>query len=138
MASLTQIRTAIVETITGTVSGIQGYETVPESVNLPAFVVIPRATDFNRAMGRGFDGYTFDVIVLVSGADDQLAQTMLDPYVNGFGSSSIRAAIFGTRLGIDVDATVTGMTDYAGTFNVGGIDYVGARLTVDVLTSGTA
>lgn len=138
MASLSAIRTAIVSTITDTVAGIQGYETYPESVNLPAFIVVPRQTDFLKAMGHGFDAYTFDVIVLVSAADDQLAQQALDPFVNGFGDSSIRAAIFGTQLGIDVDASVTAMSDYGGQFTVGAVDYVGARLTVEVLTSGTA
>jgi hypothetical protein len=139
MASMTQIRTGLVSTISAAVTGIQGYDTVPASVNLPAFVVIPRATDFMRAMGRGLDAYTFDVLVLVSAGDDQLAQLALDPFVNGFGSSSIRQAIFNARdLGLGVDASVTGMADYGGQFNVGGIDYIGARLSVEVLTSGTA
>lgn len=139
MASLPQIRTALVSTISAAVAGIQGYDRVPESVNLPAFMVVPRSSDFGKSMGRGFDGYSFDVIVLVSSADDQLAQSALDPYVNGFGSSSIRQAVFnGRTLGIDVDATVTGMSDYGAQYNVGGLDYVGAKLSVDVLTSGTA
>lgn len=139
MASLAAIRTALVSTISSAVSGVSGYDTVPESVNTPAFMVVPRSSDFNRAMGRGFDGYTFDVIVLVSRVDDGLAQDTLDPFINGFGSSSIRAAVFASRdLGIGVDANVTGMSDYGATFTVGSIDYVGARLAVEVLTPGTA
>lgn len=139
MASLTQIRAALSSTITAAVSGIQGYPTVPEVANLPAFVVLPRTADFLGAMGRGADTYSFDVIVLVSRRDDQLAQAELDTFINGFGSSSIRAAIWGTRdLGIGVDATVTGMADYGAQFDVGDLDHVGARLTVEVLTSGTA
>jgi hypothetical protein len=141
MASLTQIRTALESTISAAVSGIQGYATVPEVTNLPAFVVVPRSSEFGRAMGRGLDGYTFDVIVLVSRSDDQLAQAALDPFVNGFGSSSIRQAVWNTRtLGLTdgTEATVTGMSDYGAPFDVGDIDNVGARLTVEVLTSGTA
>lgn len=141
MASLSAIRTALKTTIAAGVTGIQGYETVPEVTNLPAFVVIPRSTDFTGAFGRGLDTYLFDVIVLVSRRDDQLAQLDLDPYVNGFGSSSIRQAVFNARnLGLadGTDATVTGMSDYGATYDVGDIDNVGARLTVQVLTSGTA
>ena len=139
MASLAAIRTALKDTVTAAVSGIQGYENVPESINVPAFVVAPRTADFGRAFGRGQDAYTFDVIVLIGRADDTLAQLALDPYVNGFGDSSIRQAIWSTRdLGIGVEATVTGMADYGATYTFGAIDYVGARLTVDVLTSGTA
>lgn len=139
MASLAAIRTALVSTITSTVSGINGYDTVPGTINTPAFLVVPRSTDFQKAFGRGIDTYSFDVIVLVSRADDGLAQDALDPFINGFGSSSIRAALFATRdLGVDVDASVTGMSDYGGQYDIGGVTYVGARLNVEVLTSGTA
>lgn len=138
MASLAQIRDALSDTITAAVTGIQGYPTVPEVTNLPAFVVVPRSTEFSQSFGRGFDRYDFDVIVLVSRRDDQLAQVDLDPYVNGFGSSSIRQAVWTTRdLGIGVDASVTGMSDYGANFDVGDLDNVGARLAVQVLTSGT-
>jgi hypothetical protein len=100
---------------------------------------VPRTSDFTGAFGRGLDTHIFDVIVLVSRRDDQLAQADLDPFVNGFGASSVRQAIFNTRdLGIGVDATVTGMSDYGASFEVGQLDNVGARLAVQVLTSGNA
>lgn len=139
MASLAAIRTALADTISASVTGIQGYPTVPAIANLPAFVVLPRSTDFQGAMGRGLDTYTFDVIVLVSRRDDALAQADLDPFINGFGASSIRQAIFNAKtLGIGVDARVTGMADYGAQYEVGEIDNVGARLIVEVLTTGTA
>jgi hypothetical protein len=140
MPSLTQIRAALESTISNAVDGIQGYPTVPDVTNLPAFVIIPRATDFQRAMGRGLDVYSLDVIVLVSRRDDQLAQADLDVFVNGFGDSSIRAAVWATRgLGLsNVEATVTSMSDYGAQFDVGDLDHVGARLSVEVLTTGTA
>lgn len=139
MPSLSTIRTALKTTIEAAVTGISGYDTVPESINVPAFVVAPRSTDFQRAFGRGMDAYSFDVIVLVSRSDDRIAQLALDPYVNGFGSSSVRQAIWNARdLGISVDAAVTGMSDYGATYTFGNTDYIGARLAVEVLTSGTA
>lgn len=140
MASLAQLRTALAGTISAAIPSLEKHERVPESLNVPAFMVIPRATEFGKAMGRGFDGYGFDVVILVSRSDDELAQSALDEYVNGFGVKSIRQAVWNARnLGLaDADATVTGMTDYGAQFEIGGVDYVGARLAVDVLTSGTA
>lgn len=140
MASLAQIRTALKTTITAAVPALFGYDTVPQVANLPAFVVVPRTTDFNVAMGRGTDTYEFDVIVLVSRGDDGLAQTALDAYINGFGSSSIRQAIWGARtLGLsNVDATVTGMSTYGGEWDIGELPHMGAALKVRVHTTGTA
>lgn len=140
MSSLSQIRTALSSTITAAIPGLQGYPRLPEVTNLPGFVVIPRTTDFEFTMGRGFDQINLDVIVLVSRRDDQLAQIELDDYVNGFGAKSIRQAVWNTRgLGLaDVEAAVTGMSDYGAQFEVGALDNVGARLSVRVLTSGTA
>lgn len=139
MASLAAIRTALVTTIDTALTGVSGYETVPGSINVPAFMVVPKMTNFEGAFGRGLDTYTFDVIVIVSRADDQLAQTNLDPYITGAGASSIRQAVWNARdLGIGVEARVTGMTGYGDTFTFGTTDYFGARLTVEVLTSGTA
>lgn len=139
MASLSAIRTALKTTITAAVAGLNGYENIPESINPPAFMVVPRSTDFQKAFGRGLDSYAFDVIVLISRRDDDLAQIDLDPFITGGGSKSIRQAIFNARdLGIGVDASVTGMADYGAAYTVGNTDYVGARLTVEVLTSGTA
>jgi hypothetical protein len=140
MSSLGAIRTAMATTLQNAIAGLNGYPTVPESVNVPAAMVAPRETDFTQAFGRGVDEHTVDVIVLVGRTDDQVAQSTLDDYVNGFGSKSVRQAIWNAKsLGLgDTEATVTGMSDYGATFEVGGIDYVGARLAVKVLTSGTA
>jgi hypothetical protein len=140
MASLAQIRQGIATTISTAVPTIHAYKRAPGTVNLPAFVVIPRETDFQQSMGRGLDVYSFSVIVLTSARDDDLAQADLDEFINGFGSKSIRQAIFANRtLGLaNVDASVVGMNDYGARFDVADIDHVGARLLVDVHTTGTA
>lgn len=140
MASITQIREALKTTITAAISGLEGHAKVPESINVPGFMVIPRETDFTVAMGRGIDKPGLDVVVLVSRSDDELAQIALDDYVNGFGPKSIRQAVWNNRsLGLpDTEATVVRMSDYGALFEIGNLDYVGARLAVDVLTSGIA
>lgn len=139
MASLSAIRTALKETIEAAVTDLHGYANMPESVNLPAVVVLPTGADFDVAMGRGTDTYTFNVLVLVSRRDDTLAQFDLDDYVTGAGDKSIRQAIFDARsLGLtDTDAHVTGMSSYGAGFEVGGVVHVGAVLACQVHTKGT-
>lgn len=139
MASLAQVRTGLKTTIASP-TGLIGYNQVPEVANLPAFVVVPREIDFAVAMGRGVDVYEFDVIVLVSRRDDGLAQTDLDAYVTGAGSSSIRQAVWnGRTLGLaDTDAHVYRMESYGAQWDIGEINHVGAALKVRVTTPGTA
>lgn len=140
MATVAEIRAGLKDTITAAVAGLFGYQQIPESANVPAVIVVPRASEFAVAMGRGADTHEFDVIVLVGRADDSLAQTALDAYVTGAGSSSIRQAIWNARtLGLsNTDAHVYGMESYGAEWEIGGINYVGAVLKVRVHTSGTA
>lgn len=140
MPSVAQIRTGLKTTITTAVTALFGYEQIPESVNVPAVIVVPRTSDFAVAMGRGVDTHEFDLIVLVARADDSLAQTALDAYVTGAGSSSIRQAIWNTRgLGLSgTDAHIYGMEQYSAQWDIGGINYVGAVLKARVTTTGTA
>lgn len=141
MASVSAIRTAIKATIAAAIpTGIFGYDTVSAVTQVPAFVVIPRATNFAVAMGRGVDEHDVDVVVLVSKRDMALAQAELDKYATGAGSDSIRAAIFNARtLGLsNTDAHVTGMSGYGQVIEVGSTDYMSATLSLKVYSSGVS
>lgn len=142
MSSLTQIRTALTSTIMSGVPSINGYSTMPETINTPAFVVIPDPNPSieYQAMGRGVDKFHLFILVMVSPRDNGLAQADLDPFLSSFGASSIRQAVFNARtLGLaDADANVTGVSNYGEAFPLNGIDYVGARLSVEVTASGIA
>lgn len=138
MPSIAAIRTAAKDIIEANVSGLAGYDKIPDIVNVPAFIVAPSETDFNVAFGRGFDTLTFDVIVLVSRVVSESAQDALDDYVNGFGPKSLRQAVFNNRdLGIGVDAHISGMSRYGATWTVSQTEYYGASLRLVVRTSGT-
>jgi hypothetical protein len=91
-------------------------------------------------MGRGMDTHEFDVIVLVSRRDDGLAQTDLDAFVTGAGSSSIRQAIFqAPSLGLSgTAALVYGMESYGAEWDIGALNHVGAALKVRVHSRGDA
>lgn len=139
MATLTAIRDAIKTTVGAAITTLHIYDTVPESPELPALVIQPVGSDFNRAFGRGLDGWEFDLVVLVSWGDSDLGQDQLDAFVNGSGSSSIRQAVFNaSTLGLaNTTANVSGMTEY-GIRTAAGIDHIGAVLRLVVHSSGTA
>lgn len=140
MSSLAALRDGIRATLTAAIPGVHVYDTVPESVILPCVVVAPVSANFDRAMGRGVDEWQFDLLVLVSWGDSDVAQTNLDTYVAGAGASSVRQVIFQNRtLGLsDTDAHVSELLDYGAEFPAAGADHVGARLRLIAYTSGTA
>jgi hypothetical protein len=140
VATLTEIRTAAADTISAAIAELHPYRNVADAVNTPAFVIAPTSANFLVAMGRGLDTYEFDLTVLVANADVDLAQDLLDQYVNGSGARSIRQAVFqGRTLGrSDCDAHIAGMADYGTRHSAAGVDYLGAVLRLVVHTTGTS
>lgn len=141
MSSLAAIRDAIKSTIEAGITSLHCYDTVPDATNvLPAVVVLPFTADFEKAMGRGTDQWSFDLLVLTSTGDLGLGQDALDDYVSGAGTKSIRQVIFNNKtLGLsDVDAHVSQLLEYGMSFTNAEVPHIGARLRLEVFTSGTA
>ena len=139
MATLSEIRDGLKTTV-GNISGIRCYDTVPDNaINFPVAIFIPSAIEFDLAMQRGTDLYTFDMLVAVQRADSRTAQDKLDAFVTGSGSSSIRQIIYNNKtLGLsDTDAREVNMSNYAADVNLNGIDGVGANLEIQVYTKGS-
>lgn len=139
MATLSAIRDGLKTTV-GNISGIRCYDTVPDNaINFPVAIFIPSAIEFDLAMQRGTDLYTFDMLVAVQRADSRTAQDKLDAFVTGSGSSSIRQIIYNNKtLGLsDTDARVVNMSNYAADVNLNGVDGVGANLEIQVYTKGS-
>tara|TARA_R100000951_G_C2579348_1_gene161435 strand:- start:285 stop:704 length:420 start_codon:yes stop_codon:yes gene_type:complete len=139
MATLSEIRDGLKTTV-GNISGIRCYDTVPDNaINFPLAIFIPSAIEFDLAMQRGTDLYTFDMLVAVQRADSRTAQDKLDAFVTGSGSSSIRQIIYNNKtLGLsDTDARVVNMSNYAADVNLNGVDGVGANLEIQVYTKGS-
>ena len=140
MATLSEIRDGLKTTVSN-ISGLRCYDTIPDNaINFPVAIFIPTGIDFDLAMQRGTDLYTFDMLVAVQRADSRTAQDKLDAFITGSGSSSIRQIIFNNRdLGLtDTDARVVNMTNYAADVNLNGIDGVGATLSIEVYTKGSS
>lgn len=141
MSSLSQIRTALAETISeGVDSELLTYDTVPDVAQLPAAVIRPRDCNFAKAFNRGLDEWDFDIFVLVGRTDTQGGQEQLDGFIAGAGPDSIREVLFNNpTMGLaDSDAFVKGMSGYGGEFNTARITHVGAILKVVVRTVGSA
>tara|TARA_B100001094_G_C18193922_1_gene809245 strand:- start:3549 stop:3974 length:426 start_codon:yes stop_codon:yes gene_type:complete len=141
MAALHQVRDGIKTTLENNISGLRVYDVVPDyALNFPVAIVLPVNINFNIAMQRGTDQYTFDILVAVERGNSRTAQDKLDQYITGQGSSSLRQAIFNNRtLGLDnTDATITGVSNYAADVNLNGIDAIGANVSLEVYTKGTS
>lgn len=146
MASLRRIRVALQELISPTIEGVSCYANIVANPNLPALVIAPTDINFKRAFGRGNDVHHLDIYLLFPLSDYDVAQVALDDYVTGAGDKSIRELVFNNQsLGLvdangapDAVAWVTDMQDYGGQFQAAGIPHLGARLLVEVHTSGEA
>lgn len=110
MASIRDIKNGIYDTLTLAGLDVSVYRHQPAtSPNYPAVVVQPAATDYTSITARkgGQDVYEFDLIVLVSGAELDVAQEALDDYLDPTGDLSIRALFEANRtLGLDDNRTV--------------------------------
>lgn len=118
----------------GTIAGLRVSDYLADSIAPPAAVVAVEELIYDVTMGRGTDSGRFLVHVLVGRANDRAARDALDPYLNGSGAKSVKAAVEGGGgdLGGAADsvrvesATVSVMT-------VGAVDYLAATFTVDVI-----
>lgn len=134
--NLANVRDGI-KTQLATITGLRAHDVWPDQINTPAALVKPTGWTYDLSMGssRGIDHAVFDIVVLAASAQNGLArgQDALDQYLASSGATSILAAIKAdkTLSGYAQTCALSGGTDY-GTLEVNDIDYVGARLTLEV------
>ncbi len=102
----------------------------------PSIAVFPAQTEYNQAMSRGLDKYTFTVQAIVSVAVDENGQQQLDDFLEPSGSTSIRAAVESDRTlgGAVQNLQVTRVSGY--TLFGDSPPVLGAEWTVEVWASG--
>lgn len=117
-----------------TISGLRTSAFVPDNPTPPIAIVVPERVDFDTAMRRGLDTYTFRVLVIAQRASERSAQNTLDAFCNPTGATSVKAAIESDRTlgGAANDCRVTDLTDY-GPLTVGETQYLAATFTVTVI-----
>jgi len=118
-----------------------GYAT--DAVTTPQFYVGDYTITYDKTYARGEDEIEFTGAVLVSRSDDLSGQKTLDALLSGSGPSSLKAAIESARGapgeyalgGLADDLHVVRVQSYRW-YEVGGITYLGAELTIRVIGEG--
>lgn len=95
MAGLAELRTALYDVLSA-IDDLSVYTFTPETnPNYPALLIQPVSATFTTVLARqgGQDVYEWDLVILVSGADLEVAQEALDTYLALSGPNSIRQLI---------------------------------------------
>lgn len=122
---------------------VPSMATVPWLWIKPADIEYDRAYRTNGAAGSGLEVVNFDMILVVSDADDQASQVQLDQYIHGSGALSVKAALEAGR-------TQYGGSGFSGTLDdlwvskveaynyyaLGGTQFLGATFRVIVIGRG--
>jgi hypothetical protein len=141
MAGYGALRAAIAARLE-TIDKVVAYGRPKGSVILPpdgaAMLVLPGTIDFDGTMGRGTDDFIFQILVLVSKADMELAQAKLDSFCDGDGDASVKDVLDADKTlgGISQTVRVARMHGY-GEEQWGGTDYLGCRFDVEVSARGS-
>lgn len=110
MASLPELRQALYDALSD-IDDLSVYTTTPETTpNYPALLIQPVTATFTTQLSRqtGQDVYEFDLVILMSGAELQVAQEALDEYLALRGPRSVRQRINeNPKLGLDDNSRTT-------------------------------
>lgn len=139
--NITGIRAGI-ETRLKTIDGLRCYPTIPEKPESPAAVVVPSDPfiEYQGAMGRGLVTLSFDIVLLAARSlGAERAQALIDPYLDSGADadqSVIDAIEADTTLGglVGRGATAVRTAGGYGTTEIGTLQYMTARVHVDVIT----
>ncbi len=116
-----------------TISGMRCYDTIPDSINVPAAIVGMLDFEFDMTMLRGADKATLDIIVVTGRMSERSAQNALDSYLTGTGSTSVKTVVEANPTLSGACQTLRVTTATSGTLQVGGIDYLAYRFRTDLI-----
>lgn len=129
--NLASVRAGISDTLQN-VNNLRIYEWIPSTIQPPAAVVSLGTGQYDADFNEGMV-VNYGVLVMLTRADDQLGQQRLDEFL-GQGTDSVYYVI-------DANPTLSGSCDSArvtswnnpGTFSIGGIEYLGVEVNIEVL-----
>lgn len=143
---ITAVRQALANQITSVIPApLTAVWYVPDMATEPMVWVKPGVINYDRAYGpHGFEQLDFEIVLVVSRADDIAAQINLDKYIHGTGALSIKAAVEAGReqyggtayLGVFEDCWVSKVDSY-NYYLLGDARFLGATLTLTVIGKGT-
>lgn len=129
---ITAVRLALA-TAADAIEGLNCYGFSPDAIVEPAFCAGRIEIDYDSAMGRGMDSINVFCRVLASRADDEAGNAVLNTYLKGGGSTSLKAALQVDRtLGGTCSTMRVRRVDSHRMFEHAGTDYFGAELTIEV------
>jgi hypothetical protein len=130
MASVSELRTGIATNL-ATITGLRTSAFMPDNPNPPIAVVMPSSISYDDTFNRGMQTYVFNVLVIVGRVDERTAQSNLDAFVSGTGTSSVKRAIEVDKTlgGKAFDTRVTEMRNY-GQLSIQDILYLTGEFTV--------
>jgi hypothetical protein len=132
VAHLLEIRAALQNTLSG-LQDFPVFHYVADSAPPPCAWIEPENIDYLQVMASDSGEYEMVVTVLTGRVNEAQAQDQLDRYLSPDGPDSI-------PLIVDRDPTLGGVVDYCvavsmdryGTFQVGGVEYIGAQIVFEV------
>ena len=114
------------------VNNLRIYEWIPSTIQPPAAVVSLGTGQYDADNTEGML-VNYGVLVMLTRADDQLGQQRLDDFL-GQGNDSIYNAIdTNPTLGGSCDSCRVTSWNNPGTFTIGGIEYLGVEVNLEVL-----
>lgn len=129
--NLASVRAGISDVLQN-VNNLRIYEYIPSQLSPPAAVVALGAGQYDADFNDGMV-VNYGVLVMLTRADDQHGQERLDEFL-GQGNDSVYHVV-------DANPTLNGSCDSArvtsfnnpGTFSIGGIEYLGVEVNIEVL-----
>jgi len=117
----------------GTISGLRTSGNVPDNPNPPIAVVFLESVQYDEAFRDGLTTFMFNVMVIVSRADDRTAQRKLNGYISPDGDRSIKKAVESDRSlgGLVQTLRLTTMTSLGSTM-VSEQEYMAVEFSVAV------
>jgi hypothetical protein len=124
-----------------TIPSIAGrtYAWPPASITPPAaFVDYPGPGAYDLSYGRGADRTTGTAVVALGRPSDPQTRDPLTGYIDGSGAESVKAAVDGDAGDYDScdSVTVTGWD--TNIVSIGGMEYLAAVFTLDIIGRGTS
>lgn len=115
-----------------TITGLRCYDTIPDSVNVPAGIIGLLSLNFDQALKRGLDFATVDVTILVSRMSERSAQNKLDSLLASTGVSSIKTALESDTTLSGSISTLRVISATPTVVQVSGIDYLAYSYSVEI------
>lgn len=135
---LTNVRAGICANV-GAIPGLNTLPNPPDDGTEPLFWIGTAEVAYDQAMGGGLDVVTFDCFVIASRADDTAGAALINSYLAGSGTTSIREKVRTDRQ-LGGSAADVRLVTARGPVSIqlAGIDYIGAHLSIWVAGRGSA